>query len=799
MKPLFSSLVLAFLVLPLYATSSFEIGGKVRVSFLSSDIVRVEKAPEQLSSLPLKTSYSVVFEGEPTEVTQKQQGKFLVFTSSSLVVKVHQETGLVSFATRQGRKLLLEQRTAEFEKRSSGKDAGAYVVSQTFLLDPSEAIYGLGNLENGQLSQRGVNRELVPGNVEDGIPVFLSVKGYGLYWDNYSATTFSDSPEETSFQSEVGDQVDYYFMYGGDADGVVAQMRTLTGQVPMFPLWTYGFWQSRERYQSCRELTEVVDNYRRLGVPFDGIILDWQYWGNNYLWNAMDFLNPEFAQARQMIDHVHLQHAHIIPSVWAAFGPATLQYREMAPLGMLFDFETWPQSGLSKWPPDMNYPSGARVYDAYHPVARDIYWKHLKRLFDAKVDGWWMDSTEPDHHSVKDSDFENQTYLGSYRKVRNAFPLMTVGGVYEHQRAETSDKRVFILTRSGYMGQQRYANNVWTGDVTSNWDNFRRQIPAALNFSLTGHPHVNSDIGGFFSGGYNGKWSDGMAVKNPAYQELYVRWMQFGAFSPMMRSHGTETPREIYYYGQAGEPVYDALVKAIQLRYRLLPYIYSWSWQVSQHQSTFMRALMMDFPQDKKTWNRTDQFMFGKHLLVAPVVEALYTTEKVIKYNSEDMHRLSADFTQPKETQVYLPKGTSWFDFWTGKAYAGGQEVQVAASIGDVPLFVPAGSILPLGPDVQYVGEKAWDSLDIRIYPGKDAVFTLYEDEGDNYNYEQGAYSLIEFRWHDRSRQLEIADRQGNFEGMLTDRCFRVTLVESEHTARQQVVDYHGQRVVQSF
>lgn len=426
-------------------------------------------------------------------------------------------------------------------------------------------------------------------------------------------------------------------MYGGNADGVVAEMRHLTGQVPMFPLWTYGFWQSRERYKSQAELLEVVNKYRELGIPLDGIIQDWQYWGNNYLWNSMEFMNADFPRPQDMIDEVHAKNAHIIVSIWSSFGPQTKPYKELDAKGMLFNFSTWPQSGISEqWPPRMDYPSGVRVYDAYHPEARDIYWKHLSRLHNMKLDGWWMDSTEPDHLDFKPEDMDTKTYLGSFRKVRSAYPLLTVGGVYDHQRAVSSDKRVFILTRSGFAGQQRYGCNVWSGDVVSTWETLRNQIPAGLNFSLTGNPNFNSDIGGFFAGAYNQSWNDGSGARNPAYRELYVRWMQFGVFTPMMRSHGTEVPRELYYYGKKGETVYDALTAAVRLRYSLLPYIYSTSWEVTNRQSTFMRALMMDFATDKNVWNIGNEYMFGRSLLVAPVLHAQYTPEVVKKVSADD-------------------------------------------------------------------------------------------------------------------------------------------------------------------
>ena len=687
-------------------------------------------------------------------------------------------------------------------------DAGTktYQVYQPFILDKEEAIYGLGQLQNGKMIQRNMTKNLLQGNVEDVSPFFQSTKGYGVFWDNYSPTLFTDNEVETSFRSEVGDCVDYYFMYGKNADGVIAQVRNLTGQAPMFPLWTYGYWQSKERYKSQEEVVDVVRKYRELGIPLDGIIQDWQYWGHNYLWNAMDFQNPTFNNPQKMIEDVHAMNAHMAISIWSSFGPMTKPYRELDKKGMLFNFTTWPQSGLESWPPNMEYPSGVRVYDAYNPEARDIYWKYLNDgIFKLGMDAWWMDSTEPDHLDWKPEDMDTKTYLGSFRKVRNAYPLMTVGGVYDHQRAVTSDKRVFILTRSGFLGQQRYGANVWSGDVASTWESFRNQIPAGLNFSLCGMPHWNSDIGGFFAGHYNKSWNDDSASKNPLYQELYVRWLQFGTFNPMMRSHGTDVYREIYKFGKKGEPVYDAIEKMIGLRYSLLPYIYSTSWEVSNRQSSFMRALMMDFVDDRKVWDINDEYMFGKSILVAPITHAQYTPEAVVKVSEEEGWNrdgakktktdVAVDFMETKSTNIYLPAGTLWYDFWTNEKHEGGKEITKETTLDVIPLYVKAGSIIPVGPQVQYATEKPWDHLELKVYAGANGNFILYEDEFDNYNYEKGAYTEIPISWNNASRKLTIGARKGAYEGMLKNRKFTVTLQDGT----QKSVDYNGKAVSVKF
>lgn len=774
----------------------------IEIQWFGPNTLRVLKTPQGKSVK--KESLSVIAHPKNSGIKITTPGNgCIVMTSQTLTVTLNPQTGIITYAKPNGDTLLIEQENVKAFTPINDAGRSTYSVYQGFTTSKEEGLYGLGQLQNGQMMQRDITKHLVQGNVEDVSPFFQSTKGYGVFWDNYSGTTYTDNEQETSFRSEVGDCIDYYFMYGGSADGVIAEVRALTGDVPMMPLWSYGFMQSKERYKSQEETVGVVKKYRELGIPLDCIIQDWQYWGHNYLWNAMDFQNPTFSRPKDMIDEVHALNARMMISIWSSFGPATKPYRALDKEGLLFDIETWPQSGVDGWPPNMEYPSGVRVYDAYSPKARDIYWEHLnKGIFQLGMDGWWMDSTEPDHFNHKESDFDRQTSLGSYRSVRNAYPLVSVGGVYDHQRALTQDKRVIILTRSGFLGQQRYGSNVWSGDVQSSWDMFRKQITAGLNFSLTGMPHWNSDLGGFFAGSYNTSWGDNSATRNPMYQELYVRWLQFGVFCPMMRSHGADVPREFYWYGKKGEPVYDALVDAVKLRYTLLPYIYSTSWDVTHNRSTFMRALFMDFLGDKQTWNINNAYMFGKAFLVAPVLHAQYTPEvhqKKLKEN-EGWDRnnketakapVLTDFTQTKSMEVYLPADTRWYNYWTNEAIEGGQKLTVSTTLNRIPLFVRAGSIVPYGPEVQYTSEKKWDNLTLCIYPGNNGSFTLYEDEGDNYNYENEAYTEIPMNWDNASRILTIGARKGEYNGMLQKRQFIVKTIDGN----SKTVTYTGKRI----
>ena len=752
--------------------------GVTRLTFLSPTIVRVEHTSVQTKEA--QKSLVVIMEPQKDlNVSVKESSAKTTATTSALTATVDRKTGLVSIVSR-GRNLIKEK-TFSVEPRPT----------VTYTLDKDEPIYGLGTLQDGRLNRRGTDRKLMEqSNLEDFQYVIQSIKGWGIYWDTYARADFRDTTEGMTFSPEVGDRIDYYFMFGGSADGVNQQMRQLSGQVPMFPLWTFGYWQCRERYKSAKELLEVVDWHRKNQVPLDGIVQDWQYWGSNYTWNAMDFLNEEFANGERMVKRVHEQNAHLMISIWASFGPMTQQYKELNERGLLFDIETWPQSGLPFWPPRRDYMSGVRVYDPYSQEARDIYWKYLTRLQKYGVDAWWMDSTDPDQFSVTEEQYDRPVgqspslgipAQGTYRSMRNAFPLVTVSGVYDNQRQTDKEKRVFIMTRSAFAGQQRYGSGLWSGDVTSSWDMLRKQIPLGLNYTMTGCPNFNTDIGGFFCGRYGG----GNAPKNPNYQELYVRWLQYGLFCPVFRSHGADAPREIYQFGKHGEAAFDAIEASIRLRYQLLPYIYSTAWAVTHDGESYLRALVYDFPQDRRTWDIGDEFMFGRSILALPIVRPQYT-------NEETKAASAVDFSQPKTITRYLPKGAMWYDYWTEQSYRGGQDITLPTRFDRAPMMVRSGSILPLAPVNQYASEKKWDDLEIIVYSGEDGTFTLYEDEGDSYRYEQGQRATIRFQWSDKKKQLSIAQREGQFPSMLQNRTFRVRLAGSQDVKK---VSYDGSAI----
>lgn len=766
-----------------FQTASPILNGEI--IFYSPSIVRVIKYPS--AQMPDKKSYPIIKTPEKINIVYKRNGDKIQMKTENMLVTLHSSTGKVTYQTLQGNTLLSEKELGTNFTPRKDVTRDAFTVSQAFALQPEEAIYGLGQRQSGAMNHRNQQVHLSNGNTNICIPYFTSEKGYGVYWDNPGISQFSDTPYETSFSSQVGECADYYFMYeDGTQDGVIACIRNLTGNAPMFPLWTMGYWQCRERYKSPDELCEVLDKYRELKVPLDGIIQDWQYWGCDSNWNAMKFMNPRyinklddkealrylpngedktakfdkprFKAPEEMIKYVHKNNAHLMISVWASFGPWTDQFKELDKMGALLKFETWPPK------------SGAHPYDPFNKDARDLYWRYLSHLHNMGIDAWWTDSTEPDHLNPKDSDFDLMTADGSFRSVHNAFPLATNQGVYNNQRAVSNDKRVFQMTRSGYFGQQHYGALSWSGDVVSSWEVLRNQIPAGLNFTLCGIPYWNTDLGGFFGWEYNNDCT------NVAYQELHARWFQWGCFMPLMRNHcSSPMMNEIWRFGKEGEWAYDAQKRFIDLRYRLLPYIYSLTGAVTHENGTIMRPLVMDFATDRKAILLDNEYMFGKNILVCPVTQPLYT--KKVEGN-KGVATVANIAKASSPVQVYLPKGSKWIDFWTNEMIEGGREISRECPISIMPLYIKAGSILPLGPKVQYTSEKKWNDLDICIYPGANGEFTLYEDEFDNYDYEKGAFTSIRFTWDDANRTLTISDRNGSYPGMLKNRRFNLTVMK---------------------
>jgi alpha-D-xyloside xylohydrolase len=563
--------------------------------------------------------------------------------------------------------------------------------------------------------------------------------------------------DRLSLWSEVGDVIDYYFIHGKDADEVISGYRYLTGKAPIAPKWAMGFWQSRERYGNQQQLLDVVKEYRKRHIPLDNIVLDWQYW-EDPKWGSHEFDKTRFPDPKGLLQTLHNDlHTHFMISVWPKFNTGTPNYEEMNSKGFLFT------NNVAKKRKDwvgVGYES--TFYDPFNPEAGQLFWKQIDRSLNViGVDAWWLDATEPDMHSnlsIEERKVNmSPTALGPGAKYFNAYSLMNAKGVYEGQRKSSPDKRVFILTRSAFAGQQRYGAATWSGDIVSRWSDFSDQIAAGINFSLSGIPYWTMDIGGF---AVEHRYEKATGADLAEWRELNTRWFQFGAFCPLFRSHGQYPFREIYNIAPEGTPEYNSMVYYNKLRYRLMPYIYSLAAHSYFKDYTILRGLVMDFPADQTARNVADQYMFGPALLVNPV----------------HTH-------QARSRKVYLPEGTGWYDFLTGAYTPGGQYQEAVAPLDRMPLYVREGSILPAGPEMQYSSEKITDPLTLYVFTGKDAAFSYYEDEGSNYGYERGQYARIPLTYSESTRTITVGERQGTFPGMQVSRTIQVVWVSKDSPA----------------
>ncbi len=682
-----------------------------------------------------------------------QTGEAATLTTARLAVSLSPQRGTLIFKTAGGDMLLREYPNLPRTYGSSEK-AGLYNIEARFSPDATEAIYGLGQHQSGLFNYRGSTVELAQNNTDVAIPLLLSSKGYGILW-NTASFSYMDNrfPLELNFESRASDAVDYYVLYGPEMDQILQQYRTMTGHAPMFPEWAYGLFQSKDRYSSQAEILDVAGQYRARHIPMDAIVQDWYWWRQGGEGDPV--FNENYTDVPAELKALHDEHVHAMISVWGKMDGTSKTFQEIRRRG----FEI----------------GQTHVYDPTNSDARDFFWDQLPgKLFAQGWDAFWLDSAEPEEswpHSGDASLRDKKLNIGSGLEYTNIFPLMHTGGVQQHWKDTTQEKRVFLLTRSAFLGQQRNGATVWSGDVYSSWWALKHQVGAGLNFALSGYPYWTTDIGGYHQP------VAGMA-NQPAYEELYARWFEYGAFCPIFRTHGHRDHNEMWTY----DKVYPALLAVDQLRYRLLPYVYSTAWRVTNEDYTIQRPLVMDFRSDEATWNVGDQFMFGPSLMVSPVLEEHAT-----------------------ERPVYLPSGTKWYDFWTGKQTAGGRQVQAAAPLETIPLEVRAGSIVPLGPVIEYAGQ-ATDPIEVRVYPGADGDFTLYEDEGDSYRYTHGAYSTIALHWNDASRTLTIGQRTGSYKGMTPSHTFNVVVVGEGHgvgggvtAAPDKTVAYTGEATVAKF
>ncbi|PTY00126.1 glycoside hydrolase family 31 protein [Opitutus sp. ER46] len=803
---------------------------RLRVQFVTSAIVRVTVTEGR----PFKPHTSLIVETPPPAVacTLEEQPEAFVLRTAALRVHVARATGALSYFDAADRLLVREPERggkwltprdvirnvyrkdaaiaagqsidgarANVEECDRVFDRHAFEAKLEFVFSPDEALFGFGSHEEGYGNLRGKARELYQQNMKAVVPYFVSTRNYGVLLDAYSLMTFHDDAFGSYVWAEVVDELDYYVITGDSFDAVTRGCHLLTGPTPMLPKWAFGYTQSKERYVNAREMLDVVREYRRRRIPLDVIVLDWKSWPNGNGWGQKSFDPVRFPDPPAFTAALHDLGARLMVSIWPIMTGDCPNQRELLERDLMLGNQA--------------------TYNAFSPEARACYWEQANRgLFAQGIDAWWCDCTEPfeadwsgavkpePHHRLAINTGQARRYLDE--GCLSAYSLLHSKGIYEGQRRATAAKRVINLTRSSYAGQHRYGTITWSGDICATWETLRRSIPEGLNFCVTGEPYWSVDIGGFFINHdpklwfWRGDYADGcrglteMTALEPdpkdtgcqdrGYWELYTRWLQYGAFLPIFRSHGTDAAREIWRFGEAGTPFYDTIAEYIRLRYELLPYIYSAAAQVTLASATLMRPLALDFPADPRTHAVTDQFRFGPSLMVCPVTQPMYFGP-----NSTPIEGAA------KSRSVYLPAGTTWCDFWTGAAHKGGRTIEAAAPLETIPVFVPAGTILPLSPEPQqYTDEKPDAPYEIRIYAGANGTFDLYEDAGDSYAYEQGAYSLIRLTWKQRSRRLTIGARQGTFPTQVTTREYRVVLLaDGQRTTK--TVTYTGAALTVAF
>jgi alpha-D-xyloside xylohydrolase len=729
--------------------------GSMKVKICKEDIVEVQYTI--LPKIPSKTS--LVINNEWTaapkfEVTESPEE--IIISTGRIKIKVNKSTNSIRY-TDLNDVVILAEDAADGKKMAADSVAGisTYRCETQFLSPADEALYGLGchPVDSLAMNYKGRNQDMAIKYMTGAIPVLLSTKGYGLLWDNYAASNFYGAEAGNTkykYVSESGTTVDYYFFYGPEFDQIIALYRDATGQAPMFPKWSFGLFQSQDRYKSQAEVLSVKNNYRKNNIPIDCIVQDWFYWepdviGSHIMW-------PErYPDPKAMVDELHKANVHAMISIWPVFAKGTKNYDAMAKAGNLTTI---------LWDNAMTHTLD-NYYDAHNPKAREMYWRQADDCLIAPYgwDAWWVDQCEPDNGDLLNLRRQSNFSIGRGIDYFNTYSLMHSTGLYSNWRNDVPGKRAFFLIRQAFAGQQRNSITLWSSDITCTWRAYKSQVPQAINSCASGIPYWTSDIGGYHLHWQAPDWSA------PVNREMFTRWFQFGTFSPIFRIHG-KGERALFSEN------WDANTKTIllkydNLRYRLMPYIYSLSWKVTSEAYTILRALAFDFRMDSAINNIPDQYMFGPAILVNPVTEQMYS--------------LNTNVSAEKTRKVYLPKAANWFDFWTGKTLSGGQTINASAPLETIPLFIKAGSIVPMGPFLQYATEKLADSIELRVYPGADGQFTLYEDQNDNYNYEKGVHSIILIQWNESKKTLTIGKRAGTFPGMLKKRTFHIVWVREGH------------------
>lgn len=665
---------------------------------------------------------------------------------------IDENTKIEKVVTPDGIKEVISDAVKEFDKK-------LYRTRLFLEWQKEEALYGLGQHEEGYLNLRGTTAFLHQANKKIAVPLLVSSLGYGLLMDTYSPMIFNDTNFGSYLYTQADEEMDFYFIYGGNMDGVIKGYRYLTGKAVMLPKWAFGFVQSQERYESADEMIDLVKNYRSREIGLDCVVLDWRSWEGE-LWGQKTFDNERFKDPSAMMEEIHENHANLMISIWPNMSNDCDNYKEFEKKKLLLQ--------------------GSSIYDPFTEEGRKLYWKQANRgLFSHGIDSWWCDSCEPftpewNHMGEPEAstmyhEFYDTASQYIPAELTNSYGLYHARTMYEGQRGVTDEKRVINLTRNGYTGQQRYGTVLWSGDISATWQTMERQIAAGLNFCVSGIPYWTLDIGGFFvKKGVQWFWNGDyeLGYDDLGYRELFTRWFQYGCFLPMFRSHGTDFRRELWNFGDQEDVFYKALIKINHLRYELMPYIYSIAARVWRDDYTMLRMLAFDFVNDSTAREIKDQFLFGSCLMVCPVTQPMYYE----KGSSPIEGTL-------KSRQVYLPEGADWYDFWTNKYYQGGQFITAEAPIDIIPLFVKAGSILPMTRFMNYVDEKPDASIEICVYAGKDAEFELYEDEGNSYRYENGEYAITKFTWSEGEAKLSIGDIVGSYQGMVKNREYKINII----------------------
>ena len=795
--------------------------GEIKIIPYSESMIRIVYERELTDKSDLDQSLMVCAKANPKiKWNCREDDQNLYFETSALSIQVNRETASFTYRDRTGNLLVKEpdkggkklepvnvyktvfQQGSKVQEipstdglRSHASefsqvfDRVSYRMKLEFEWAPGEALYGLGSHEEGILNYRGHQQYLYQQNLKCVIPFLISTKGYGVLVDNYSMMTFHDDVYGSYLWADTASKMDYYFLYGPEFDTIIHQYRSLTGKAPMLPRWAFGYIQSKECYKDQAELLEIVKEYRRRNIPIDMIVLDWKSWTGD-LWGQKT-LDPErFPQPSKLTQELHSLGVKMMISIWPNLRKGGENHKELLENGFFLGNQS--------------------TYDAFNQQARELYWKQAEEgLFSKGIDAWWCDCSEPFEADWKGEikpEPEQRALLNTAEAKKyldweyiNAYSLVHAKGIYEGQRKSSSEKRVVNLTRSSYAGQHRYSTISWSGDTSATWDVFRKQIADGLNFCAAGEPYWTVDIGAFFCGGRDcwSKWREdvdsppcwfldgvyGKGTEDLGYRELYTRWFQYGAFLPLFRSHGTDYAREVWRFGEPGEVFYDTLVKFIQLRYRLMPYIYSIAGWVTHSDYTMMRLLAFDFRDDPCTYDIKDQFMFGPCLMICPVTTPMY-------YESGSKELKGTR----KERTVYLPKGCSWYDFWTGQRLEGGQTIEADAPIEQIPIYVRAGSILPMCDSAPSTGEQLSFPVQLNVYPGSNSEFCLYNDKGDSYDYEKGAYETIKLTWKDKERSLSFSQREGTYDEMPSERVFSIKVVssDSKESFKEAMVRYKG-------